>query len=112
MLVWMSRGWTPARASAARTRSIRAAFWRIASTAVGAWVTTPALIRTMSGTRVTSPVATMSSRVPPIVAAGWLCASAALAGIVAANRASVLSSFISMPPRLGHPCACPALHAR
>ena len=63
----MSRSATPARLSAAITRSIRAAFSRTASDAVAARVTTPDEMMATSGTRVTSPVALTSSRVPPIV---------------------------------------------
>src|SRR5688500_14495573 len=84
----MSRSAMPAARNAVRTASIRAAFWRIASTAVVAWVTTPALIRTRSGTRATSPVATTSRRVPLIGRIGLTCATA---GTAAADTAAVSS---------------------
>jgi hypothetical protein len=60
----MSRSAIPARFSACRTEAICRAFCSSAAVAVGAVVTTPALIRAMSGTRLTSPVATTSRRVP------------------------------------------------
>ena len=96
MLVWMSRSAIPARFSAARTRSIRAAFSWIAAVAVGCRVTTPAEMIAMSGTRVTSPVALTSSRVPAI---GWhrrwtACAAAA-AGSAAAPSASAATKCFS-----------------
>jgi hypothetical protein len=50
-------------------RRHRRAFCSSAALAVGAVVTTPALIRAYVGTRLTSPVATTSRRVPPIAAA-------------------------------------------
>src|SRR5687768_14714309 len=84
----MSRSAMPAARNAVRTASIRAAFWRIASTAVVAWVTTPALIRTRSGTRATSPVATTSRRVPLIGRTSFTCAAA---GTAAADTAAVSS---------------------
>ena len=66
----MSLSSIPARFSAARTRSIRAAFSSIAAVAVGCSVCTPAEMIARSGTRVTSPVALMSSRVP-LISGTW-----------------------------------------
>ena len=51
----MSRSAMPWRVRAAITWVIRAAFWRMASTAVGAWVMTPRLIVAMSGATRVSP---------------------------------------------------------
>jgi hypothetical protein len=71
-LVWMSRSAMPARFRAARTDAIWVAFWASAAVAVGATVTTPELIRAMSGTRLTSPVVTTSRRVPfRMIVLGW-----------------------------------------
>ena len=60
----MSLSAIPARLSAARTRSICAALSAIAPVAVVDLVTTPAEMIARSGTRLTVPVALMSSRVP------------------------------------------------
>jgi hypothetical protein len=65
--VWMSRSAIPAAFNAARTRSIRAAFSLIAAVALAERVMTPAEIIATSGTRLTSPVAMTSSRVPEMV---------------------------------------------
>ena len=66
---------------------------------MGAWVTTPALIRTMSGTRVTSPVATTSSRAPLTAsAAESVCAAAGTSGTAQASNAAIVSLFISPTP--------------
>src|SRR5688572_5618118 len=86
LLVWMSRSAIPARFSAARTRSMRAAFWLIAAVAVAARVTTPAEILAMSGTRLTSPVTLTSSRVPLMVWTTGTCAGAAAGSAIAARH--------------------------
>jgi hypothetical protein len=79
---------------------MRAAFWRIASVALGAWVATPALIRTMSGTRVASPVATTSSLVPSIARISAGCCAAA--GAAASKAAAIIiARIIALAPLLG-----------
>src|SRR5215213_7844720 len=88
LLVWMSRSAIPARFSPARTRSICAAFCASAARAVVARVITPAEMIATSGTRVASPVALMSSRVPDIwTTPPTACAPPAL-GTAAAPRSS------------------------
>jgi hypothetical protein len=67
LLVWMSRSAIPARFSAARTRSIRAAFCWIAPLAVAERGHHAGGDDRDVGHAVTSPVALMSSRVPAIV---------------------------------------------
>ena len=102
LLVWMSRSSIPARFSAARTRSIRLAASWMAPLAVVERVTTPAEMIATSGTRVTSPVALMSSRVPAIDWvidwAGWAAAAVenvAAPIISAASRACLHRSIPS-----------------
>jgi hypothetical protein len=94
-LVWMSLSSIPARLSAARTRSIRAAFCWIAAEAVVARVTTPVEMMATSGTRVTSPLAETSSRVPAI---GWTmlvwAGAAAGAAIAAAASSGTINLFM------------------
>ena len=93
----MSRSATPARFSAARTFSMRAAFWPIASLADTAWVVTPAEMVARSGTRLTSPVALISSRVPARdwITAGAGCAKAAAGNIIApASAAGTANNLI------------------
>src|SRR5688572_6789615 len=88
-LVWMSRSAIPARFRAARTDAIWVAFWARAAVAVGATVTTPAEMRAMSGTRLTSPVVTTSRRVPfRTIVAGWVCAATGASGSIVAARAA------------------------
>src|SRR5687768_14356799 len=98
--VWMSRSAIPAALSAARTRSIRAAFWLIAAVALAERVMTPAEMIATSGTRLTSPVALTSSRVPEMVWTNgcttdcvWPIAGAATA---ASARAAKKACFIWM----------------
>src|SRR3954454_22895688 len=67
LLVWISRSAIPACLSASRTLAIRVAACWIAPLAVAERVTTPAEMIARSGTRLTSPVALMSRRVPAIV---------------------------------------------
>src|SRR6185437_9604057 len=85
----------PARRSAARTVAMRRALSASAALAVGATATTPALIRARSGTRLASPVATTSRRVPAIAGAGAGCAPAA------ASRAAARRLFIPVTPSWG-----------
>ena len=88
----MSLSSIPARFSAARTRSMLAAFSSIAAVAVGCRVCTPAEIIARSGTRVTSPVALMSSRVPVKTGtAATACWAGTLAGIAS------LAGFRGLP---------------
>src|SRR4029078_9406947 len=84
LLVWMSRSAIPAWRRASRTRAIRVAACWIAPLAVADRVTPPALMIATSGTRVTSPVAFMSSRVPAIV---WVIAGACCAWAEAGTNA-------------------------
>ena len=86
----MSRSATPALRIAATVAAVRFAFSLIAPAAVGAWVTTPALIVAMSGTALTSPVATTSSRVPASIGGGGGPASCAIAGAVSASTAGAI----------------------
>jgi hypothetical protein len=92
LLVWISRSAIPERLSAARTRSIRVAFWESAALAVAARVTTPAEMIATSGTRVASPSALMSSRVP---LTGWVNVGACCAWAAAERDAALRASAAS-----------------
>src|SRR5690606_39135600 len=85
--VWMSRSGTPSALIRSITAVISRALLRIASTAVDAWVVTPALIVTRSGSASTDSVTVSSTTGPAEVTSTAAAAGVARNGTAISGRA-------------------------
>src|SRR6516225_8941771 len=98
----MSLGSMPALFSASTTRVMAAIFFTSASFAVGAWLSTPALIMTLSGVDLTVPLPDMV-----MVRLGGSLSSASAtwptAGTAAARKASVAKRYLRAKDVMGIP---------